>query len=197
EQLAELDQREFALTDYRALETRAAPWSMPPLLRDAMATWRFSDFSSLQGPVSDLVGARDEMVGSAGLVELEIGDQVQRLFESADTSMDPAWELYVEQREALDHVAEALRLDVGDRGLLSTLGMAGRDTDAQLDEMQALWATGEFEASADAAEHLVEDYESSVGRGTLRLLGPLAVLVLVIAAVRRLLRRRGQSVAAA
>ena len=104
--------------------------------------------------------------------------------------MDDAWTLYVEQRESLDHVAEALRLDTGDRGLLSSLGMAGRDTEAQLARMQELWDAGEFTESAEAAEHLVEDYESSVGRGTLRLLGPLTILVIVIAALRRL-RQRG------
>lgn len=190
EQTAELDLRAVALGDYRALEERAAPWAMPPLLRDAMAEWRFADFANQQGPVSDLVGARDEMIAAAGAVELEIGDEVQQRFEAAETSMDDAWTLYVEQREALDHVAEALRLDTGDRGLLSSLGMAGRDTDAQLARMQALWDAGEFNESAEAAEHLIEDYESSVGRGTLRLLGPLTILVIVIAALRRL-RQRG------
>ena len=82
----------------------------------------------------------------------------------AETSMDDAWTLYVEQRESLDHVAEALRLDTGDRGLLSSLGMAGRDTDAPLARMPELWDAGEFTESAEAAEHLIEDYESSVGR---------------------------------
>ncbi|MEO0493205.1 MAG: hypothetical protein AAF081_07305 [Actinomycetota bacterium] len=194
DQRAELDRRDAASVDYRALEARAAPWSLPPLLRDAMATWRFDDFASMQGPVSDLIAARDEMVASAAAVDLEIGTQVQELFESADTSMDPAWERYVEQREALDHVAEALRLDTGDRGLLSTLGMVGRDADAQLVQMQELWTEGAFIESAQAAEHLVEDYESSVGRGTLRLLGPLAALVVVVSVVRRLRWRRRQPV---
>ena len=99
---------------------------------------------------------------------------------------------YEAQREALDHVAEALRLDTGDRGLLSTLGMAGRDAADQLARMQDLWVEGAFTEAAATADHLIEDYESSVGRGTLRLLGPLAALVVFMAMVRQLLARRSQ-----
>lgn len=192
EQLVELDARAAALVDYRALESRAAPWFLPPLLREAMAEWAFADFRAGQASVSDLIVARDEMVASAELVELEIGDHVQREFEVATVSMDEAWTLLVEQREALDEVAEALRLDTGDRGILSTLGMAGRDEGAQRDEMQAAWAAGEFAEAAEQAEHLIEDYEGSVGRGTLRLLGPLAAIVLAVVLVQRI-RRRSQT----
>jgi hypothetical protein len=163
DQRTELDRRAEALEAYRALETRAAPWPLPPLLRDAMATWRFDDVASIQDEVSDLVAARDEMVASAATAE---------------------------------RVAEALRLDTGDRGLLSTLGMAGRDADAQLARMQVLWVEGAFKEAAAAADHLIEDYESSVGRGTLRLLGPLAALVVVIAIVRQVLARRTQPASA-
>ena len=192
EQSAELDARAAALVDYRALEDRAAPWFLPPLLRDAMADWAFDEFRAEQASVSDLIVARDEMVASADLVELEIGDQVRREFERATDSMDETWTLLVEQREALDGVAEALRLDTGDRGILSTLGMAGRDEAGQRDEMQASWAAGEFSEAAEQAEHLIEDYEGSVGRGTLRLLGPLAAIVLAGALVQRI-RRRSQA----
>ena len=110
--------------------------------------------------------------------------------------MGATWARYEAQREALDHVAEALRLDTGDRGLLSTLGMAGRDADAQLARMQVLWVEGAFTEAAAAADHLIEDYESSVGRGTLRLLGPLAALVVVITMVRQVLARRTQPASA-
>ncbi len=189
DQIAELDRRAVALVNYRALESRAAPWLMPPLLRDAMAAWEFDRFAANQGSVSDLVGARDEMITAAELVELDIGDHVRERFESASTSMDDAWTLLVEQRESLDHVAEALRLDTGDRGLLSSLGMAGRDAPGQREDMQDAWDAGEFVDAAERAEHLVEDYEASVGRGTLRLLGPLAVVVAAIAIVQWLRRR--------
>ncbi len=191
DQIAELDRRDAALVDYRALEARAAPWLLPPLLRDAMADWAFDRFTASQSAVSDLVAARDEMTAAAESVELTIGDHVRQEFESAGESMDEAWTLFVEQRESLDHVAEALRLDTGDRGLLSSLGMAGRDAPGQLDAMRAAWDAGHFEDAAERAEHLVEDYESSVGRGTLRLLAPLAGIVLV-GAVIRLLRRRAR-----
>ena len=107
-QRTELDRRAEALEAYRALETRAAPWSLPPLLRDAMATWRFDDVVSVQDEVSDLVAARDEMVASAATAELEIGPHVREHFETAATSMGATWARYEAQREALDHVAEAV-----------------------------------------------------------------------------------------
>lgn len=193
DQLVELDARAAALVDYRALEARSAPWSLPPLLRDAMAAWEFDVFRGEQASVSDLIVARDEMIAAAELVELDIGDQVQHEFERSATSMDEAWTLLVEQREALESVSEALRLDTGDRGILSTLGMAGRDAGAQRAEMQAAWAAGDFTDAAERGEHLVEDYEGSVGRGTLRLLGPLALIVLVLALIQRIRQRRGET----
>ncbi|MEM9203079.1 MAG: hypothetical protein AAGC53_15580 [Actinomycetota bacterium] len=191
EQLNELDRRAASLLDYRALEGRAAPWLLPPLLREAMAGWDFDRFLLAQSAVSDLVSARDEMTAAAAEVELEIGDELQRSFESAAESMDDAWTRFIQQREALGPVAEALRLDTGDRGLLSTLGMAGRDADGQRADIEAAWAAGRFTEAADAAEHLVDEYEGAVGRGTLRLLGPLA-LVLAVVISGQLLRRRRQ-----
>ena len=62
--------------------------------------------------------------------------------------------------------------------------------------MQDLWVEGAFTEAAAAADHLIEDYESSVGRGTLRLLGPLAALVVIIAIGRQVLAQRSQLVLA-
>ena len=189
DQIAELNRRSVALVDYRALEARAAPWLMPPLLRDAMASWDFDRIAADQSAVSELVSARDEMIAASDLVGLEIGAHVQRLFETASTSMDDAWILLVDQRTSLDHVAEALRLETGDRGLLSSLGMAGRDTEGQRKDMLESWNDGAFVDAAERADHLIEDFEASVGRGTLRLLGPLSVVVAVVALVQWLRRR--------
>ena len=190
EQLTELARRDAALIDYDALAERAAPWAMPPMLRDAMAAWDFDLMTERQGSVSDLVVARDEMIAAAESVELEIGPYVQAEFERSAISADDSWTLLVEQREALDVVAEALRLDVGDRGLLSSLGMWGLDADATLDRIVDDWNAGDFDAATHDAEELIEDYEASVGRGTLRLVAPLAVLSAAALAVQALLRRR-------
>ena len=190
DQVAELDRRSAALADYNALAARAAPWAMPPMLREPMAAWDFDLMRDRQGTVSDLILARDEMIAAAESVELGIGPYVQVEFERAAVDADGAWELLVEQREALDHVAEALRLDVGDRGLLSSLGMAGRDADATLARIVADWDAGDFETASHDAEELIEDYEASVGRGTLRLVVPLAALAALLIAGQTLLNRR-------
>ena len=192
EQLVELDVRASALVDYRALETRAAPWSLPPLLRDAMSAWAFAEFRAAQVSVSDLVLARDEMAAAAASVDLESGDQVRDEFERATSSMDETWSLLVGQREALVSVSEALRLDTGDRGLLSTVGMAGRDAASQRAQMHAAWTAGSFSEAAERGDRLVEDYEGSVGRGTLRLFGPVGAIVLVAVLIQRV-RAGGRS----
>lgn len=190
DQLSELARRDAALADYEALAERAAPWAMPPMLRHAMAAWDFDLMAERQGSVSDLIVARDEMIAAAESVELEIGPYVQAEFERATLDADAAWTLLGEQREALDVVAEALRLDVGDRGLLSSLGMWGLDADATLDRIVDDWNAGDFDAATHDAEELIEDYEASVGRGTLRLVAPLAVLAVAALAVQALLRKR-------
>ena len=133
------------------------------------------------------------MIAAAESVDLEIGPYVQAEFERASLHTDDAWALLAEQREALDVVAGALRLDVGDRGLLSSLGMWGLDADVTLGRIIADWNAGDFDAATHDAEELLEDYEASVGRGTLRLVAPLAVLSVVALAVQTLAASGGTS----
>jgi len=187
---AELDRREVALTDYRALEVRAAPWAMPPLLRDPMAVWDFDTMAADQASVSDLIVARDEMMAAADVVGLSVGGFVQAEFEAAELSMDRAWELHVEQRETLEVVAEALRLEEGDRGLLSSLGLWGSDVEGARADLLAAWDSGDYEVAAWLAQTLIDDFESSVGRGTLRLVLPIAVGMAVVVALQALWARR-------
>ena len=189
DQSNELAQRDVALVDYDALAERAAPWSMPPLLRDAMTAWDFDEMAVRQRSVSDVVIARDEMIGAAESVGLEIGPHVQDEFERARLGIDEVWSRLAEQRKALDMVAEALRLDVGDRGLLSSLGMWGLDADATLVGIVDAWNSGDFDAAAHDAEELIEAYEVSVGRGTLRLVAPLTLCLFVAMGVQAIRHR--------
>jgi hypothetical protein len=184
EQSNELARRDAALMDYEALAERAAPWAMPPVLRTAMAAWDFDEMAERQKSVSDLIDARNEMIAAAESVGLEIGPHVQAEFERAALRADDVWTRLVEQRKALDMVAEALRLDVGDRGLLSSLGMWGLDADATVVRILDAWNAGDFDAAAHDAEDLIEAYEASVGRGTLRLVIPLMLSALGVTAVQ-------------
>lgn len=190
----ELDRRSSALADFRALEERAAPWAMPPLLREPMAAWQFDTLADRQGPVSDLVGARDEMVAAASAVGVEIGGFVQAEFETATTSMDRAWVRHAEQRETLDVVAEALRLEADDRGLLSVIGMWGNDPDVAKVAVLEAWDRGDFDQAAADAHELIDDLESSVGRGTLRVVVPVALVVGVAIALQTGWSRRPRRV---
>lgn len=194
-QAVELDQRRITVDQYDLLAQRAAPWQLPVFLRQTMTDWKFSAFSDQWEQVSELIRRRDEMISEASSVDLGIGTLVQQQFESAVTSLDDAETALEEQRDALEVVAEALGLDVGDRGLLSSLGMAGRSIDSQRSEILSLWADGAYVAAGQQADHLIEDFESSVGRGTLRLLLPLGLLAAVLVAGnwarRRVLKARG------
>ena len=96
-------------------EMRAAPWSLPPLLRDAMATWRFDDVAAIRRRSRTWSWLATRW-SAAATAELEIGPHVQEHFETAPPRWTSTRARYEAQREALDHVAEALRLDTGDRG---------------------------------------------------------------------------------
>ena len=185
---AELRRRETALVEYRALSDRAAPWILPPLLRRPMSGWNFDSFLARQGPVSEFIEARDELQAAAEEAGLEIGDGLQNIFEAAPASMNLTWELFAEQSETLETVVEARGLDIGDRGLLSALGMVGYDAEARLATILESWDDGEFSAAAHQAETLVDEYEGAVGRGTLRLILPAGAVVLIGAAGRALRR---------
>jgi len=184
-QLVELSERRAALEGFAGMELAAAPWSLPPFVRAAMESWNFAQFAQATSLVNALIADRDAMLIEADEVGLDLGETVREQFETAESLGDAPVELLAEQQESLHQVAEALRLDTGDRGLLSQLGMAGRPAADQLDAMRSSWDAGEFALAAAQAERLIDDYEASVGRGTLRLLGPLAIAALVYAGYRR------------
>ena len=193
-QTIELDQRRLVVDQYDLLAQRAAPWHLPVFLRQAITQWDFDAFSTQRDQVSELIRRRDEMITEASSVDLGIGTLVQERFENATDSLEEAAALLDEQREALDHVAKALRLDTGDRGLLSSLGMAGRSIDGQRAQLLRLWADGDYSTARDQADHLVEDFEASVGRGTVRLLIPLLLVAGLLFAgswARRVVGARG------
>jgi len=184
-QLVELSERRAALDGFTRMELAAAPWSLPPFVRTSIESWNFAQFAQAASVVNALVADRDAMQAEADEVGLELGDVVRQEFETAESLAEAPVELLAVQQDSLHQVAEALRLDTGDRGLLSQLGMAGRPADAQLAAMRTSWEEGEFVLAARQAERLIDDYEGSVGRGTLRLLGPLAIAALVYAGYRR------------
>jgi hypothetical protein len=188
-QVTEINQRAGAVDYYRLLEQRASPWSLPVVLRRLMTDWDFQEVELLREDISELLRQRDEMITEAATVDLGIGTVVQRQFESAAGSLNETREALTEQQEALDHVAEALRLETGDRGLLSSLGMWGRSVDSQRERILDLWVEGNFVSARRQADRLVDDFEASVGRGTLRLMVPLAAISALLFAAAWVRRR--------
>lgn len=187
---SEIEQRAAARLDYRQLEEHADGWSMPLYLRLPMAEWRFDEYKARRDTVQDLLSGRDELAAAAGEASLATGPHLRAAFEAAEVDFDEPRRLLSAQRHALDVVAEAQALATTDRGVLAGIGLMDYDSEARLAEILALWEAGQFSAAEQAAETLIETYEGAVGRGTLRVAIPLAALIVVGLALRRLLNRR-------
>ncbi len=187
---AELERRATARLDYFDLVTRSDDWSLPPWVRVPMADWDFDEFDRVRPRVDEVITARDELRIEAAEIDLPLGSFVRELFEPAAEGLDDAVELLAVQQEAFEALAEARQLTAGDRGLLSRMGLAGVDTEAEYDEIVAIWNEGDFESATDEAHDLIEKIDGAVARGTLRLVVPSVALVAVFALVNWVLKRR-------
>jgi hypothetical protein len=184
------DRRTAARIDFAALAGRAGTWALPPLLRLPMAEWDFDTFSAHQAEVSDTILERDNLQAWADDLDLEWRDDGQDLFEAATVDMAAVDVFFAEKADALESFAEAERLVTGDRGLLARIGLVNGDPDDDLAALRREWADGDYDAVSDDGHELAELVEGSVGRGTIRLLVPVAVTLAVWRLLVWFLRRR-------
>lgn len=196
--LAALERRSVARADYLVLEARAGDWALPPLLRIPMAAWDFDTFAARQDEVADTLVTRDLLVEGLEEAGLTLGGIAREAFESAQSDMTEVDEILERQRTAFDAISEASRVVGGDRGLLAWIGLFGDDPDADLGAAIEGWEAGQFDLASSRAHELTDHVDGAVARGTLRLVLP-ALLVLVVASLFRgvaIRRRRRLAVAA-
>jgi hypothetical protein len=186
-----IDARDVARREYAALETLGDGWAMPPLLRVPMAEWDFVTLDQRRVLVAELIEAHDDFVVHADAEGLAVGPYVRDLFEASGSSLDAAWAQLAAEEAAIEPVGEALHLVSTERGAFARLGMAGINVGHELDLIIEEWEAGEAELAAHRAEELIETYEGAVGRGTIRLVIPLAFLSALIWLVQ-VIRRRFQ-----
>ncbi len=191
-----IDARSAARRDYEALEVLGDGWAIPPLLRVPVGEWDFVTFDERKGLVADLIEAHDAFVIRADDEDLTVGPHVRDLFETSDHDLDAAWEQLRAEESAIEPVGEAQHLGTTERGVFARLGMLGIDVEHELDRIIEEWESGDAEDAAHRAEELIETYEGAVGRGTVRIVIPLAILSALIWMVVSI-RRRFQPVSEA
>ena len=184
-----IDARDSARGEYSALEILGDGWAMPLMLRVPMAEWDFVTFDGRRLSVAELIEAHDVFVLLADEEDLVIGPYVRKLFEASDSTLDAAWIQLAAEESAIGPVGEALRLVTTERGAFARVGMANINVNDELDLIIEEWEAGDAEDAAHRAEELIETYEGAVGRGTIRLIIPLALLS-VLAWFVRLVHRR-------
>jgi len=190
-----IDARDDARDEYMALEILGDGWAMPPMLRVPMAEWDFVTFDERRLLVAELIAAHDEFVIVADDEDLALGPYVRGLFEASDSTLDAAWAQLAAEEAAIESVGEALRLVTTERGAFARLGMANINVNDELDRIIEEWEAGDAEDAAHRADALIETYEGAVGRGTIRLVIPLALLSGLIW-LAYLIRRRFHPLAA-
>jgi len=187
---AELSERSVARLDYLDLSVLADGWSLPPWLRVPMAEWEFDEFEHRRPAVEELFASRDALRLEAGEIDLQVGSYVRDLFELADDDLAETADLLAHQHETLELVAEARQLATGDRGLLSRIGLAGKDTLADYEQLVVTWNDGDFATASRDARDLIETIDGAVARGTIRLIIPSAALGLLFSIVNGIRKKR-------
>lgn len=190
---AEIDRRAEARGEYEALAEQAAPWTLPPMVRVPMAEWDFDTVAEHRAEVSEALERRDLLEERAEELELEATTDSRPVFESATGDLSEFEELLDAQEEAIEAFDEAEHLVNGRPGLLARAGLVGHDPDGDLSALRDAWANGEYATVTDDGHSLTDLMETSVGRGALRILVPVIVLVGVWQLIRWLTRHRRTS----
>lgn len=201
--LSDLRQRSEARAQYHALATSAGTWSIPPVIREAMASWKFEDAKAAMETASQIVALRDQTQKTAAGLKLD-GTKLQQDFEAAKSQaeLSAVLTLAKSESEAAGKVAEAARLQGADRSILQSIGLVGADVSTPLEQARTALAAVKPADASSSAQSVIDTMNGAGDQGTLRagIAGGVVLallLLLVVALVMRRRRNRAAALAAA
>ena len=197
---AQLADRETARAAYEQLATADGDWAAPPVVRLALDGWRFGDAEARIQEATDVVRQRDETASQATAAGLSEPDGLETAYESADTAAElaDASALAANTQASLSAVIAAGAAAAAPRDWVTTLGLSGKDPDADLAAARSAWEAGNLTEANDRAALVAGTLSiaAEAGRGRAIVIGggaTLVLLLLLVLLIVAIVRWRGRS----
>ena len=204
--VAQLADRAASRAGYRTLVGDEAGWAAPPAVRLALDKWAFSEADARIADSAAILHQRDGIDTRAASNDLDPPPDLEAAYETAGTAADltAAADLAAGTQRSLDDVVAASGAAGATRDWLTTLGLSGKDPDADLAAARAAWEAGNLTEATERAA-LVSGtlaVAAEAGRGRAMVIAVVFAIVIVLLAVLVLawivrVRRRHRQVAMA
>jgi hypothetical protein len=201
-----LDQRATARTEYDAVVDEAAGWSLPRPIRDAMRAWQFDTATGLLDEAAAVLEQRDTIEAAAADAGLTPPDTLRTTFEDDDGFGDAQTEID-QQRNVIDHYADAVDTQPKDPDVFTQLGLWDATPERNLEAAKKAYTAGDLEGAVTDADDARMTWigAASVGRTRAALIAAVVIGILLLLGVaafalvrlRRNRRQRALAVASA
>jgi hypothetical protein len=195
--LALLDARRDARTEYDEVLATAGQWQLSRPVRDAMRAWRFDQARKMLGDAKTILIQRAAIATGAAAAGLTVPDTLRTAFESPDGFATATLEATAELA-AIDGYEAAVAARPASVDTLGAIGLWGTNPEGDLDRARTLFASGDIAGSAGAAGAAQSAWTGAAAAGQARLMsiGILALaLLLGLVILAFWLRGRGRRVA--
>ena len=170
------------------------------MVRLALDGWRFGDADARIQEATDVVRQRDETASQATAAGLSEPDGLETAYESADTAAElaDASALAANTQASLSAVIAAGAAAAAPRDWVTTLGLSGKDPDADLAAARSAWEAGNLTEANDRAALVAGTLSiaAEAGRGRAIVIGggaTLVLLLLLVLLIVAIVRWRGRS----
>lgn len=185
-----LAQRGPARSAYADLLVAAGDWGAPRPVREAMTDWRFDEATDQIAAARDWLGQRDDLVAAIERAGLSTPDRLRQPYETSGGGTDARVELQAERAVVEDYQAVLDRVNAS-HSFVQRIGLLGGEAPAELlASAHGRFADGDLRGAADAASQARIRLDSAETAGWLRLASATLIVLVALAAIAYLLRRR-------
>ena len=192
------EQRREARARYFDLVEAGNGWAAPYEVRNAMMVWQFPEAESLMDDAEGALAKRDELLDVIKPTRAELPNNLEELYEGADTRAEELSAALDETAEAGNEVRQAYDHSTAEQSLLQQIGLIGTDLEAETDEAATAFSAGRLHQAITEADEVDALVAEASRNGLLRVAAALALTVAVLAGAwflilrPRRLRRRDQ-----
>ena len=185
-----LAQRGPARSAYADLLVAAGDWGAPRPVREAMTDWRFDEATDQIAAARDWLGQRDDLVAAIERAGLSTPDRLRQPYETSGGGTDARVELQAERAVVEDYQSVLDRVNAS-HSFVQRIGLLGGEAPAELlASAHGRFADGDLRGAADAASQARIRLDSAETAGWLRLASATLIVLVALAAIAYLLRRR-------
>jgi hypothetical protein len=191
----EMSDRLHAREAYRQLVAAGDGWAPPWYIREAMGKWLFRDAMPRMEVATTVLALRDELEAAAAAEGLPLGDELEKAYESAQSSFDGATTLAASQLAAIEAIADARATVQVEPDLVGQLGLLGGTPPAvPYAAARTAFENGDFALALQEAQSAAAIAAGAAALGQERIvLGAIVLVALVALLLFVVLVRRRRS----